>query len=79
MIYYFSGTGNSQYAAEQLAKAVNNHNAFMNINLGGRQAHTGGVIHGFSHVLDELANSVVHLFNRFGHFVQTWIGKMKNR
>ena len=46
----------------------------MHVNLRGSEADAVGLVHGFQHVVDQLANARIDGFDRLGHRVQARIG-----
>jgi hypothetical protein len=50
----------------------------VHIDLRGGQTHAVGVMHGFKHVVDKLADARVHLSHGLGHRVQARVWVLKN-
>ncbi|RMU38906.1 hypothetical protein ALP29_200673 [Pseudomonas syringae pv. avii] len=50
----------------------------MNVDLRGSQADAGRFVHGFKHVVDQLANAVVYHRYRLGEGAQARIGKFED-
>jgi hypothetical protein len=50
----------------------------MNVDLGGGQPDAGRGVHGFRHVLDQLADAGIHCLDRPGDSVQARIGIVQN-
>jgi hypothetical protein len=53
---------------------VHHDHALVHVDLGGRQAHALGGVHGLEHVVDQLADAVVDGGHGLGHGVQAGSG-----
>jgi hypothetical protein len=72
------GVDQRHQAGSVLADVDDDH-ALMHIDLGGGQPDAGCLVHGFGHVLHELAEFVIYLGDRFCNRVQKRIGVTEDR
>ncbi|MNO88576.1 hypothetical protein D3C76_800310 [compost metagenome] len=57
---------------------IHDDDALVHVHLGGGQADAGGFVHGFEHVVDQLAHGVIDHLDRFGDRAQARIGEFEN-
>ncbi|SCZ18074.1 Uncharacterised protein [Acinetobacter baumannii] len=57
---------------------VHDHDALVHVHLGRGEADARGFVHGFEHVVDQLAHRVVDHLHRFGDGPQARIGEFEN-
>ncbi|MCY1449656.1 hypothetical protein D9M71_664080 [compost metagenome] len=59
-------------------RQVHHHHALVHIHLGGGEAYARCGVHGFEHVVDQLAHGVVHHCHRLGDGAKPRIGEFEN-
>jgi hypothetical protein len=57
---------------------VDDDDALVNVDLGGGESDAGGSVHGFGHVLDQLADAGIHRLHRLGDGMQALIGVVQD-